>query len=58
MRIPESNSNDDDQLLKQVAHKVAEIYMAHDDIHGDDIHGEERAHQIRQSLINYEAGFI
>ena len=52
LRIPPRPGGDDDALLKEVAHKIAEIYMAH-----DDIHGEARSQQIRQALKDYEDSF-
>ena len=52
LRIPLQDGRDDEELLKEVAHKVAEIYMAHDDVCGD-----ERIHKIRQALMDYERGW-
>jgi len=52
LRIPAQPGRDDDDLLKEVAHKVAEIYMAH-----DKLVGRERADRLRQALRDYEAGW-
>jgi hypothetical protein len=52
LRIPPQPGRDDDDLLREVAHKVAEIYMAH-----DNLVGQERADNLRQALRDYEAGW-
>lgn len=51
LRIPARDGRDDDELLKEVAHKVAEIYMS-----GDRLSGTERDEFIRAELKQYEAG--
>jgi len=52
LRIPLQPGRDDDDLLKEVAHKVAEIYMDH-----DGMQGKERADHLRQALRDYEASW-
>lgn len=52
LRIPQQPDRDDDDLLKEVAHKVAGIYMAQ-----DEYYGEERNQKIRQALQDYEASW-
>ena len=55
LHIPEQSESgvDDETLLKNVAHKVAGIYMAN-----DELYGEQRNQQIRQSLKDYEESFV
>ena len=52
LRIPLQQSRDDDDLLKEVAHKVAEIYMAN-----DEFQGQQRIDNIRTQLQSYEASW-
>ncbi|MDH3763856.1 MAG: Rieske 2Fe-2S domain-containing protein [Gammaproteobacteria bacterium] len=52
LRIPLQAGKEDDELLKEVAHKVAEIYMAH-----DCFKGQERADKIRAALREYESSW-
>ena len=49
LRIPKNNE-DDDRVLKHVAHKVAEIYVS-----GDRYRGDERYDFIRSRLRQFEA---
>jgi len=49
LRIPPQPGRDDDDLIKEVAHKVAAIYMAH-----DELQGQQRADSLRQALRDYE----
>jgi len=53
LRIPLQPGRDDDELLKEVAHKVAEIYMAQ-----DRLQGQARADSLRKALRDYEAGWL
>ena len=50
LRIPEQPGRDDGAIIKEVAHKVAEIYMA-----ADNLTGAERTETIRNNLKAYEA---
>ncbi len=52
LRIAKQEGRDDNDLLKEVAHKVAGIYMAH-----DKFKGEERAQKLRKALQDYEASW-
>ncbi|WP_299616914.1 aromatic ring-hydroxylating dioxygenase subunit alpha [Pelagibius sp.] len=52
LRIPAQEGHDDAALLKEVAHKVAEIYMS-----ADHLQGKERAAFIRRGLEDYEASW-
>jgi nitrite reductase/ring-hydroxylating ferredoxin subunit len=52
LRIPPQSGMDDDDLIKQVAHKVAAIYIAH-----DQYVGQERVEKLSQALRNYEASW-
>ena len=49
LRIRPQADRDDEELLKEVAHKVAEIYMNY-----DDLQGRERSDRIRADLKAYE----
>ena len=49
LRIPPQEGRDDGAILKEVAHKVAEIYMA-----ADNLSGQERIDHIREELKKYE----
>ncbi len=50
LRIPPQAGRDDDELLAEVAHAVAGIYTAN-----DELAGAERAERIRDQLREYEA---
>ena len=50
LRIPLQEGRDDGAILKEVAHKVAEIYMA-----ADNLTGAERRAKIEADLEAYEA---
>lgn len=52
LRIPPQEGRDDGAILKEVAHKVAEIYMA-----ADDLKGQARIDRIRDDLKTYEASW-
>jgi hypothetical protein len=52
LRISPQSGMDDDDLIKQVAHKVAAIYIAH-----DQYVGQERVEKLSQALRNYEASW-
>ena len=52
LRIPPQEGRDDGAILKEVAHKVAEIYMA-----ADGLKGPERNAHIRAELKAYEASW-
>ena len=52
LRIPPQADKDDDLLIKEVARKVAGIYMAH-----DEYQGQERVDKLRNALQEYEASF-
>lgn len=52
LRIPPQPGRDDDELLREVAHKVAEIYAA-----SDALTGAERRARIEADLKAYEASF-
>ena len=52
LRIPPQEGREDGAILKEVAHKVAEIYMA-----ADDLSGQERVDHIRRQLQEYEASW-
>lgn len=52
LRIPPQQGRDDGAILKEVAHKVAEIYMA-----ADDLKGQARIDRIRDDLKTYEASW-
>lgn len=52
LRIPPIPGADDDQTLRMVAHKVAEIYAA-----ADDLRGAARAERIEADLKAFEASF-
>ena len=52
LRIPQQEGRDDGAILKELAHKVAEIYMA-----ADGLGGQERVDHIRRELKNYEASW-
>ena len=52
LRIPPQPGRDDGAILKEVAHKVAEIYMA-----ADHLTGEDRVNAIRNELKTYEASW-
>ncbi len=52
LRIPPQKGRDDGAILKEVAHKVAEIYMA-----ADNLSGQERIDHIRRQLQEYEASW-
>ncbi len=53
LRIPAQAGRNDDELIKEVAHKVAAIYMAHDEVEGQ----QQRADAIRKALQEYEASW-
>jgi nitrite reductase/ring-hydroxylating ferredoxin subunit len=53
LRIPLQPGRDDDEVIKEVAHKVAAIYMAH-----DQYVGEERADKMIKALKEYEATWV
>jgi hypothetical protein len=52
LRIPKQEGRDDGAVLKEVAHKVAEIYMAADALSGD-----RRRERIVADLKAYEASW-
>ena len=52
LRIPVQPGRDDGAVLKEVAHRVAEIYGS-----GDRLTGRERDDHIRRALAEYEAGW-
>ena len=52
LRIPLQAGRDDDELIKEVAHRVAEIYMAHDEYVGQD-----RVDKITKALQEYEGSW-
>jgi hypothetical protein len=52
LRIPEQEGRDDGAVLKEVAHKVAEIYMA-----ADALTAEARETSIIENLKSYEASW-
>jgi hypothetical protein len=52
LRIPPQQGRDDDELIKEVAHQVAAIYMAH-----DNYVGQERVDKLRAALQEYEASW-
>jgi cation transport regulator ChaB len=52
LKIPPQNDREDDDLIKEVAHKVAAIYIAH-----DQYVGQERVEKLSQALRNYEASW-
>jgi hypothetical protein len=52
LRIPPLAGEDDAQLMRTVAHKVAEIYVS-----ADRLRGEERSAAITEALKAYEGSF-
>ena len=52
LRIPLQEGKDDDSVIKEVAQKVAQIYMAN-----DEFVGQQRVERIQQQLQEYEASF-
>ena len=49
-KLETMSGRDDDDLIKEVAHKVAAIYTAH-----DAYVGQERTDKMRKALQEYEA---